>query len=445
MSLLQHAPDLPPDETNARGRLIRNAVWLIAERGIRFVVVFATGVLMTRHLGPSDAGALSNALALAAILGAFCDLGLDSVVRLKSIQTPAERGAILGTALFLRLTTVPVAFTAFWLLMRDPASVLDPGLVFGVGLTLCYPAVLVFDSWFHSQTKARYTVWGQTAALTLGATLRVGAVVLDAPVGWFGWIAGIETIAAGTFLALLYRSVDASAPRWNFGVDTAKGLLAGAWSLAFTNVAILIYTRIDVVMLAALRDPYETGLYAAAVRLIEFGYIIPMILVNTLFPTLAGLHATDPEGFQRIFQRLLATVAWGGIATAAVLGLGSKIWIDWIYGPSFTAAAPVLAIGAASCIFAGLGAVRSQWLLLNGLQHYGLYYVALGAVLSPALNGWLIPQFGALGAATANLVTQTFIVLVAPLFFARTRPSVPLLLRAFIFDGAFSRVTSKQA
>lgn len=445
MSSLQHAPDLAPGETNARGRLIRNAAWLIAERGIRFVVVFATGVLMTRHLGPSDAGALSNALALAAILGAFCDLGLDSVIRLKSIQTPAARGTILGSALLLRLITVPAAFTAFWWLLRDPTSVLDPGLVFGVGLTLCYPAVLVFDSWFHSQTKAKYSVWAQTAALTLGATLRVGAVMLDAPVGWFGWIAGIETISAGVFLALIYRSVDASKPRWNFGANTAKELLTDAWSLALTNVAILIYTRIDVVMLTALRTPYETGLYAAAVRLIEFGYIIPMILVNTLFPTLARLHATDPAGFQRVFQRLLATVAWGGIATAAVLGLGSRNWIEWIYGSSFAAAAPVLAIGAASCVFAGLGAVRSQWLLLNGLQHYGLYYVSLGAGLSFALNGWLIPQFGALGAASASLVTQIFIVLVAPLFFTRTRPSVPLLLRAFIFDGAFYRVTSQKA
>jgi O-antigen/teichoic acid export membrane protein len=57
----------------------------------------------------------------------------------------------------------------------------------------------------------------------------------------------------------------------------------------------------------------------------------------------------------------------------------------------------------------------------------------MGAGLNLALNAVLIPSLGAVGAAVASLGTQLFVVLIAPLFFAATRSSVGLLLRAFVF------------
>lgn len=416
--------------------LLRNAAWLVADRGFRFVIVFVTGVMVTRHLGPADAGQLGNALALAAILAGLVDLGLDTIVRRDVIHAPATRGAILGTAFWLRLGAMPAAFGLFaWLSLRDSTATLNPGLLFGVGLTLCLPAALVFESWFQSQTQARYAVWGQTAGLTLGAALRAGGVVAGASLSWFGWVAGFEVLAIGLVLAVLYRRTTPNDSAWRFDPDTARQLVRSAWALALTNLAILIYTRIDMVLLSDLRGAHEAGLYAAAVRLTEMGFILPMILVNTLFPRLAQLHRTDPARYHRLIQRLLVGVVWGGIATATFLTVAAPFLVSTLYGPAFSDTARVIMIGAWNCVFAGLGAVRAPWLLLNELQHYGLYFVAMGAALNLALNAWLIPLYGAAGAAGASLATQAFIVFVAPLFFAATRPVVPLLLRAFLFAG----------
>ena len=419
--------------------LLRNAAWLVADRGFRFLIVFATGVMVTRHLGPADAGQLGNALALAAILAGLADLGLDVIVRRDIIHAPSAHSAILGTAFGLRLLAAPLAFLVFGLLLfHDGSATAHSGLLFGIGLTLCSPAVLVFDSWFQSQTQARYAVWGQNAGLTFGAALRAAGVFLGASLSWFGWVAGLELVASCLVLAWLYRRTAPARQRWRFDPAIARQLLGSAWSLAFTNLAILLYTRIDVVLLSHLRDAHETGLYTAATRLTEVGYILPMILVNTLFPLLARLHREDPPHFHRVLQRLLIAVAWGGLATAAVLTAAAPRIVQALYGPAFAATSTVLALGAWNCVFAGLGAVRAQWLLLNNLQHYGLYYVALGATLNLALNTWLIPPHGAIGAAVASLLTQGFIVFIAPLCFAATRPSVPLLARAFVFSGLTS-------
>ncbi|HEV8073883.1 MAG TPA: hypothetical protein VGP21_07110, partial [Opitutaceae bacterium] len=76
-------------------------------------------------------------------------------------------------------------------------------------------------------------------------------------------------------------------------------------------------------------------------------------------------------------------------------------------------------------------AVRGKWFLAEGWQVYSLVFFALGAALH--LGGlWLLaPHFGALGAAGSFLFAQFGMVILAPLFFARTRRAAKLALRSF--------------
>lgn len=415
--------------------LARNAGWLILDRGVRFLLVFATGILVLRHLGPTDAGRLGNALALAAILAGFCDLGLDPIIRLEVLRDPERRNTLLGTAAGLRLLCVPVLFLAYALLLaREPADVRNIGLLLGVGATLASPVALTLDSWFQSQTQAKYSVWGQTGGLFAGAVFRLIGVALGASLAWFGWAAGLEFVLGGLLMAWLYRRT-ADTRHWQFSRQTAGRLLAGSWSLALTNLAVLVYTRVDVVLLSLWRGEHDTGIYAAAVRLTELGYIMPMILVNTFFPLLARTFREDKPAFDRTLSRLFAVAGWGGLATGLFLSVGAPLWIRLLYGPAYAETTLVLVISAWNAVFAGLGAVRSQWLVLHGYQRYGLFYVGMGAVLNLCLNAVLIPRQGPVGAAISALITQAVIVVIAPLFFRETRPSVALLLTSLLGSG----------
>ena len=414
------------------GLLIRNALWLFFDRGFRFILLFLTSVAVTRHLGPTASGALHQAMATAAILAGLCDLGLDTIIRVEVIKRPNAAKAILASAAMLRLLSVCVLFPLFMgILVMGSSEPLPWGLICGIGLTVAWPVGLVFDSWFQSQTKARYSVWSQNLGLTVGAVLRLIGISSGWSLSWFGWVAAIEMVVAGVLLGIAFQRQSVRTQKWQFDRHIAVRLLVSAWPLALTNLAILIYTKIDLILLATQRTQAETGIYAAASRITETSYILPMILVNTLFPLLTRLHTENHDQFNRELLRLLVITAWGGAVTAVLLA-GCASWlIPFIYGPLFSAAAGVLMITAANAIFAGLGAVRSVWLLLHGFQKYGLYYVGAGAVVNLILNGLLIPRWGTTGAAIASVSTQAFVLLVAPLFFRATRNSVGLLLSGF--------------
>jgi PST family polysaccharide transporter len=298
------------------------------------------------------------------------------------------------------------------------------------------PVTLVFESWFHSQTQARFIVWAQNGALLAGALLRLAFIAAGATVLAFAWAAAFEALLAGGLLAVLYARHGGRIAAWTFDPATARSLLRHAWPLAVINLSALFYSRIDVVMLSALRGEAEAGIYSAAIRLTELGYILPMILVTSLFPTLARLHLADPAAFRARLQQLCTLVTWLGVALAAGLSFGAPLLVRLTYGATFAPAAGVLAISAWAVVFASQGAARGQWLLLENLQRFGLWYVLIGVATNVTLNLVLIPRFGAAGAASASVVTQFVVALVAPAFFAPTRPGVGYLLRAFGFRPA---------
>ncbi len=55
--------------------------------------------------------------------------------------------------------------------------------------------------------------------------------------------------------------------------------LKQSWPLLFSGMAIMIYVRLDTVMLKMMQGDYAVGLYAAATRVSEVWYFIPVAIV----------------------------------------------------------------------------------------------------------------------------------------------------------------------
>ena len=80
--------------------------------------------------------------------------------------------------------------------------------------------------------------------------------------------------------------------------------------------------------------------------------------------------------------------------------------------------------------FSYIGAVRSVWILANGLQKY-LWAINLsGALANVLLNAVLIPIMGISGAAIASIVTQFFTNVLVGYLIPAFRPNNRLLARS---------------
>jgi O-antigen/teichoic acid export membrane protein len=170
-------------------------------------------------------------------------------------------------------------------------------------------------------------------------------------------------------------------------------------------LAFVVHDRVEVIVLGALTSPEAVGYYSAAVAAAGATMKIgPAIVSAVFFPLLAADWArADRPAFAARYAQCLryltfaaAPLALGGIALA-------EAGVDVVLGPAYAPMVPVLRVTllatALAAVAEGPAAVvtaieRQDWLLRVG---------APLAALNLVLDLLLVPSFGPLGAAWANL------------------------------------------
>jgi len=418
--------------------LTRNALWLGADRVLRLGLSFVVQVLVVRHLGPAGNGLLQGGLALAALAAALVELGLDGMLRRELVRTPEHAGALLGTATTLRLLAFfPAALAYCWAALHQPEA--TPALMAWLAVTIALPLALTPEPWLLANGRVPANVIAQGAGFLAGAGARLAFVLAGAGVMAFGAAAALETMVIAAALGLAFFSTAGAARRWSWDPGCARRLLGGGTPLLLTTVAILVYRRMDVVLLGNLLDQRAAGLYAAAVRLSEIGYLAPMILLNAWFPRLTDLHATDPAAYRVALADFFRRVTWSAAAFALALTIGAPWIVRLLFGPAFAGAATPLAIHAWTAVFIAHGVARSQWLLLENQLFAGLGLACIGAATNLALNFVLVPWLGVAGAALAAVLGLAFNMGIVPALLPGTRAGWALGWKATFSRAAGAR------
>jgi O-antigen/teichoic acid export membrane protein len=168
---------------------------------------------------------------------------------------------------------------------------------FIVGLALVVNGSFTFDNWFQSETQAKFSVYAQNAAFIAVTVLRIIFLYLGAGLLAFAWAVSAEPILAAILSLILFRAVVGPLSGWRFDAGLARKWFVEAWPLLLTGLAIIVYTRIDQIMLAYLASDHALGIYSAAVKVSEVSYFVPGILATSFFPSIVRTRALGTEAY----------------------------------------------------------------------------------------------------------------------------------------------------
>jgi PST family polysaccharide transporter len=412
-------------------RVVANSGWLIAERAVRLATGLIVTVWVARYLGPGDYGVLSSTVAFVALLGAFASLGLDVIAVRELSRRPDDAASILGTALGLRaMAGVAGALLACGLGLAFGLAKSGPLLVLVLlSCTLMFQPADVVDYWFQANLRSQLTVTAKLIAFAAAAGLRVALILHDAPVEMFALAALVESLLAALALGVAYAR-GTGPGRWRFDARAARGLLADSWPLMISGGAVMLYLRIDQVLLRALVGPAEAGAFAAVLPFTECWYVLATSLSVSLAPVMVRIHAASPERFYLRLRQMFRAAVLGGVGIAASVSLLAAPLVPLLFGPAYQASAPVLAINVWSVVFVFLGMTENLWMIAENRTRIRLVKTLIGATSSVALNLALAPAFGALGAAISAVAAQLVTVYLSNYLLAR--PIFAMQTRAFL-------------
>jgi O-antigen/teichoic acid export membrane protein len=413
-------------------RYFANTSWMFGEQILRIVAGLLVGIWVARYLGPEQFGVFSYATAFVAIFSTVAKLGLDGIVVRDLVNEPHKRDIYLGTAFWLKFVgaLVTIIIVAFGTLFTSNDYTTNI-YIFIIASGIIFQSFEVIDFFFQSKVLSKFVSLCKITQLLLSSLLKIYFVLTGADLFWFVVVSLIDQLSLAVTLYIAYKYQKLDNFYRHFDKEVAKKFLKNSWPLIFSSLVVMVYMRIDQVMIKEMLGIREVGVYSAAVRLSEAWYFIPMVITSSLYPAIVSAKKVSKELYYTRLQRLYTFMVWAAIAIAIPVSFLSDWLVMLLYDKEYMGAGKVLMIQTWAGIFVFLGVASSSWLISENLQIIAFYRTFAGAIINIVLNLLLIPIYGIVGAASATLVSYMFAGFLFDIFNHNTKKIFLMKIYAF--------------
>jgi O-antigen/teichoic acid export membrane protein len=405
-------------------KYFKNTSWLLAEKILRMIVGVFVGVWIARYLGPEQFGLFSYSQSFVGLFTAIATLGLDGIVVRELVKDKSRKDELIGTAFWLKvmgafgvllILAVVVNFTS-----NDTYT---NTLVFIIASATIFQSFNIVDMYFQAKVMSKFVVYANIISLFISSLVKISLILNDAPLIAFAWVVLFDSfvLAMGFIYFYIKNNSTFKIQHLKFNKSTAVDLLRDSWPLILSGIVISIYMKIDQVMIKEMLGNEAVGQYAAAVRLSEAWYFIPMVISASLFPAIVNVKKVSKKLYYARLQKLYDLMVWIAIVIALPMTFMSDWLVELLYGGQYNESGGVLMIHIWAGVFVFLGVASSKWFLAENLQILSFYRTFYGMIINIAINFILIPKYGIEGAAIATIIGQSFATYFSDLLNQKTR------------------------
>ncbi|MEI6594768.1 MAG: flippase, partial [Bacteroidota bacterium] len=259
--------------------------------------------------------------------------------------------------------------------------------------------------------------------------VKIVFIYIKAPVEYFASMVLFEATVTAINQYLFFKSRGENVFDWKFSFSEAKELLTHAWPIIISSLMMMVYQKMDQILIKRFLDLSMVGNYSAAIRMSEASYFIPVAICAAVFPGIVNARDNKELQTKRLTQ-LYSILIW----SALIISVGGFIFGDWVinflYKEKFALAAPVFKIHIWSTIPIFFSTAWGIWMLAENKQKLIIFLQVISLVACFFLNINLIPKFGINGAAVAVVGTY-YIGLVSVLLAYKPAYSLKLFINAF--------------
>jgi O-antigen/teichoic acid export membrane protein len=406
---------------------------MFAEQMLRMVAGLLVGIWVARYLGPTKFGIFSYVIAFTSLFSGIAKLGMDSILVRELVNQPDYQVKYIGTAFWLKIVgaLIVLALTAAilpWMSNDQTTNIYILIIIVG----LFFQSFEIVDFYFQSQVLARFVSVCKIIQLTFSTIVKIYLMLTGADLVWFVWVTLLDQITLAISFAIAYRLHKSKFLPLNvFDVTIAKRLLKDSWPLILSAIMVMLYMRIDQIMIKEMLGEREVGIFSAAVRLSEVWSFIPIMVAASVFPAILNAKKTDAILYLQRLQRLHTILVWIAFSIAIPMTFLSEWLVVSLYGEAYRMAGSVLKIHIWTSVFVFLGVASSKWFISENLQTLAFWRTAYGALINIVLNLILINSYGIIGVAYATLATQIFSAYLFDLFNKKTRPLFIIKTKSF--------------
>lgn len=382
----------------------RNVSVSMVGRILQSILGFFVVAYLARILGPAGFGLLTYAGAMLMYFSMLSSLGLHTLAGRDAAQAQDKRvviGEMLSVMVVLALASYGILYGSaqFLPLSSDQRVILVIAgieIIAGVGrITWAFAAI---------EKMMVPTVAGIVSTL---ARLAFIVILVHGPqsVGWAALSTSVSALmASGIEIFVFVRLVPI---RLHFSTKLFFGVLKRSFPLTLSLMMTSIYNSCDTVMLGYLKGPEVVAVYGVAYKLTGFLTNIRSTYTQVSVPVIGRLYKKQSDAVVPMVRHNLHIAL--ALALPVVVG-------GWIVDPQLIKA--IFGETYSRGAYWPFRLLLLSWFVSVVSIHYNNTLVAihsersftkavtLGALFNVCANLWVIPRYGAIGAASVSLATE---------------------------------------
>lgn len=394
------------------GKVNRNIFSLVISKILAGVLVFLGYASLFRYLGTYASGQYQFVLSYVALFGVVVDFGIQQMVIKKVSEHKDEAKNYLGHFFAVEFFLAAFVYVLLFLVAKinhyEPV-VLQAIIVAGFGMflnALSIPFTAVISAFEDMHIIAIVNFFDSV----INVSVMFAAILAHRYIVFLAIVQGLMGIMHIFVYNRVIRKYVPKLELWkylkNIDFKLAREMLGSALPFGMLIGFSIVYNKIDVIILSAIKGYSQTGLYTAAYKFVDLLSFFPGVVTSALYPYFSYVMQQGKisdvkfalENYTKYMIAAGVPIAFGGAILAPKL-------IVLVAGKDFYGGYAALQILVfASAITLIYAAVNS--IIINQLTSKAVLITFINIFINAIGNLLLVPYFGFRAAAAMTVVSE---------------------------------------
>ncbi len=415
----------------------KNSLFLMSDKVLKMLGGFIIGALIARYLGTYNYGEYSYLLVFTSIFWVIADLGVDSILHKEISKNEKSVNIIFSSVIFLKIFVGIIVI----LVMNIISFYVNVDVGNFSKYLLIYSVVFLikpFETikiYFQYLQASKYEVISSQVAYILGIICRILILILKLDYVYLVYLLVFESFVFSSFLIYFYRYKYSKKIRVKFvSIEYIKYLLKESYHFILANLMIILYMRIDQLMIKKMLPLDELAIYSVGVKFAEVWYFIPISITVSYASILINTYSKSKKEYEK--QIVSCGIKLFLISVVFVMGICifSPLFIKLLYGEEYVRASMIMSIYSFTGIYVSFGLLFNNHIIAKGHNYLKTRLSILGFLLNLLLNVVLIRHIGIVGSALATFASE-FVVGYVYYFFDKRNKEIFHLQNIIIIES----------
>ena len=400
--------------------VVKNTIWIFSQNVICSLCSFFLVYFSARRLGKENWGIYNYASSVLSIASTACLFGMNSVLVEIFSRDKEHQNEVLGTALAIRRILAIIAmifvFAVLYFSLGTDGSIV---IALFFSASLLFQGYLIYNEWFIANSCSKFYSISVIFANVITVLWKLFFLFKTNSLQYFCAGVLVENViillCTHHFIKRQLNSIH------SFSRNKLSEIIRKSKYFAISDLAIIIYTEIDKIIIKQLLSNGEVGVYSAAVSIANLWLFVPMALYYSARPSILEKWDVDKEKAGNELRRLSYQLLGICVSFILIIFIFKKWIILFLYGDQYLDCINTLMILSFSMTFSICGTLGTVWILGENLGKYSTYRTVLGLFLNIVLDILFIRKWGMIGAAIGTFISYFFSGVLSLVFWKKTR------------------------